>query len=55
MKFGHNYTHVREFVSILKIWLGIIAMRTFGKLNEKHTAICVGVGKGAVLFYLTIT
>jgi len=32
--------------------LGIIAMRRFGKLNEKSTAIGVGVGREEVLFYL---
>ena len=32
--------------------LGIIAMKRFGKLNEKNTAIGVGAGKELVLFYL---
>jgi SAM-dependent methyltransferase len=32
--------------------LGIIAMRRFGKLNEKSTAIGVGAGREEVLFYL---
>jgi SAM-dependent methyltransferase len=32
--------------------LGIIAMRRFGKLNEKSTAIGVGSGREAILFYL---
>jgi SAM-dependent methyltransferase len=32
--------------------LGIIAMRRFGKLNEKSTAIGVGAGTETVLFYL---
>jgi SAM-dependent methyltransferase len=32
--------------------LGIIAMCRFGKLNEKSTAIGVGVGREEVLFYL---
>jgi SAM-dependent methyltransferase len=38
-----------------KAWewaIGIIAMRRFGKLNEKSTAIGVGVGREEVLFYL---
>jgi hypothetical protein len=33
--------------------LGIIAMRRFGKLNEKSTAIGIGSGKEVILFYLT--
>jgi SAM-dependent methyltransferase len=32
--------------------LGIIAMHRFGKLNEKSTAIGVGSGREAILFYL---
>jgi SAM-dependent methyltransferase len=32
--------------------LGIIAMRRFGKLNEKSTAIGVGSGREAILYYL---
>ena len=32
--------------------LGIIAMRRFGKLNEKSTAIGVGAGREEVLFYV---
>jgi SAM-dependent methyltransferase len=32
--------------------LGIIAMRRFGKLNEKSTAIGVGAGREAILYYL---
>jgi SAM-dependent methyltransferase len=32
--------------------LGIIAMRRFGKLNEKSTAVGVGSGREAILFYL---
>jgi SAM-dependent methyltransferase len=32
--------------------LGIIAMKRFGKLNEKNTAIGVGAGKELVIFYL---
>jgi len=32
--------------------LGIIAMRRFGKLNEKSTAIGIGAGREEVLFYL---
>jgi hypothetical protein len=32
--------------------LGIIAMKRFGKLNEKNTAIGVGARKELVLFYL---
>jgi SAM-dependent methyltransferase len=32
--------------------LGIIAMKRFGKLNEKNTAIGVGAGKELIVFYL---
>jgi SAM-dependent methyltransferase len=33
--------------------LGIIAMKRFGKLNNKNTALGIGAGRELILFYLT--